>query len=119
MRGWLCAAGAWGQCDNVRPQRWLSGIVRPLNFAVRGRMNGIRWHQPLPDWARIVCVLFGLANIVGAIARASDMTFPGILVGAVWALFGWKGLPLIASVRLDTPQQEGNLVEGLRTIRRR
>lgn len=81
-------------------------------------MNAIRWHQPLPRWARVICVLFGLANLGGAIARASETTFPGILVGAVWALFGWKGLPIIGSTPLDT-QQEGVFAVGRRTIRRR
>lgn len=82
-------------------------------------MNGVRWHQPLPTWARTVCVLFGLANIGGAIAQASDITFPGVVVGAVWALFGWKGLPLIASVPLDQPQQEGSIASGVKKLRRR
>lgn len=90
-----------------------------LGNIVKGRMNGVRWRQPFPMWARIFCVLFGLANIGGAIAQASDMTFPGIVVGAVWALFGWKGLPLIASVPRDPLQQEGNIARGVKKLRRR
>ena len=82
-------------------------------------MNAVAWYQPLPQWGRAVCVLFGLANIGGAIAAASDMTFPGIAVGAVWALFGWKGLPLIPSTPGSTPRPDDDLASGLRTIRRR
>lgn len=55
----------------------------------------------------------------GAIAQASDMTFPGIVVGAVWALFGWKGLPLIDSVPRDQLQQGGNIARGVKKLRRR
>ena len=83
------------------------------------RMSGVRWRQPLPMWARIVCVLFGLANTGGAIAQASDLTFPGVVVGAVWALFGWKGLPLIALVPRNELQQEGNIARGIEKLRRR
>ena len=78
-------------------------------------MKSLRWHQPLPRWARIVCVLFGLANVGGAMVQFSEMTIPGITVGAIWALFGWKGLPLISSSSGDAAQQDA----GLRTIRRR
>lgn len=77
-------------------------------------MNSMRWHQPLPNWARLVCVLFGLANVGGAMAQFSEMTVPGIVVGAIWVLFGWKGLPLISSSSGNAP-----LDAGLRTIRRR
>jgi hypothetical protein len=80
-------------------------------------MSAGAWYQPLPHWARVVCVLFGFANIGGAIAAASEMTFPGIVVGGVWALFGWKGLPLIASVPPHTPPDD--VAAGLMTLRRR
>ena len=103
----------------MRPRRLSDVVVRPLNFTVRGRMSAVAWYQPLPHWARVVCVLFGFANIGGAIAASSDMTFPGIVVGCVWALFGWKGLPLIASVPPHTLQPDDNLAAGLKTIRRR
>ena len=93
--------------------------ARPLSFTVRGRMNTARWHQPLPPWARAVCVLFGLVTIGAAITKLSDMTLPGVLVGAAWAFFGWKGVPLVASAPLYAQPQGDNLAEGLRTLRRR
>jgi hypothetical protein len=93
--------------------------ARPLNFGVRDCMNDVRWHQPLPKWARIVCVLFGIANIGGAIARWSDLTFPGAIVGGLWAIFGWRGVPLIPSVSGGSPPQDAEFVAGRRTIRSR
>ena len=85
-----------------------------LDLNVMDGMKSMRWHQPLPNWARLVCVLFGLANIGGAMAQFSEMTIPGIIVGAIWALFGWKGLPLVSSSSVNAP-----LDAGLRAIRRR
>ena len=82
-------------------------------------MNHIRWHQPLPNWARMACIIFGIANIGGAIAQWSDLTFPGIVVGGVWAVFGWKGIPLIPSVSGASPPQKNDIVAGRSAIRGR
>ena len=82
-------------------------------------MSAIRWHQPLPRWGRPVCVLFGLTNVGGAIAQWSEMTLPGVVVGATWALFGWKGLPLIASLPQGSAERPVNIGGGLKAIQRR
>ena len=55
----------------------------------------MQWTQPLPNWIRTLFVLFGLAAVVVAFVDFSGMTLGGIVVGAVWALVGWKGLPVI------------------------
>jgi hypothetical protein len=82
-------------------------------------MNGTRWQQPLPKWARIACGVFGFVSAGAAILKPSNMTLPGIVVGGVWALFSWKGVPLIASVAFATEGRNVRIAEGLRTIRRR
>jgi len=82
-------------------------------------MNGMRWQQPLPQWARIACGVFGLVSAGAAILKPSNMTLPGIVVGGVCALFGWKGIPLIASVSFTTEDKGARIAEGLKTIRLR
>ena len=82
-------------------------------------MNRIRWHQPLPHWAQLLGIVFGLICIGSAIWQMSDLTLPGIFVGAAWALFGWKGHPLFDSVKPNAPTPDGDFAEGIRTIRRR
>jgi hypothetical protein len=66
----------------------------------------MQWRQSLPNWIRLLFVLFGIANVIGALAHLSWMTLPGIFIGFIWALVGWKGLPLIHA-------------SGIRAIRRR
>ena len=82
-------------------------------------MNDIRWHQPLPNWARVACVVFGIANMGGAIAQWSALTIPGIVVGGVWAVFGWKGIPLIPSVSGTSRPQKNEIVAGRSALRGR
>ena len=103
----------------MRSRRYTGGIRRPLKRIVRGRMNGTRWQQPLPRWARIACGAFGLLSAGAAILRPSNLTLPGMVAGGVGALFGWKGIPLIASVPFGTEGRGARIAEGLRTIRRR
>ncbi len=55
----------------------------------------MQWTQPLPNWIRTLSVLFGLANVVGALVAFSAMTLGGVVVGGVWAVVGWIGLPVI------------------------
>jgi hypothetical protein len=77
----------------------------------------MRWQQPLPQWARITCIVLGLVSAVAAMLKPSNMTLPGIIVGGVWTLFGWKGIPLIASVPIATEGRGARIAEGLKTIR--
>ncbi len=103
----------------MHPRRLIGASGWPLNFTVRGRVNDVRWQQPLPQWARIASVVLGLASAGAAILRPSNVTLPGALAGGAWALLGWKGIPLIASVPLATEGQGARIAEGLATIRRR
>jgi hypothetical protein len=83
-----------------------------------------------PTVVRYLCMIFGLANIVGGIASGVQWgdTFPllgGLLVGGGWFAFGWYGgLPLFDTVADWHPPASPDAVEdmhreGLRVMRRR
>ncbi len=79
----------------------------------------VTWVRTLPRWGGAACAVFGFANIVSAVARPSEFTFPGIVIGSAWAAVGLKGgLPLFASAPSVVSSSE-KIAQGLRTIRRR
>src|SRR5262245_15511414 len=79
----------------------------------------VTWERMWPRWVGVACTVFGFANVIGAVADASRMTFPGIVIGGVWAAVGLKGgLPLFGATHADAAQSE-RVAEGLRSIRRR
>jgi len=64
--------------------------------------------------------MFGLANIVGALAGPSELWFPGVVIGSVWAAIGLKGgLPLFASTPQVVASGTEKITRGLRSIRHR
>lgn len=80
----------------------------------------VTWKKILPRWAGIACAVFGFANIVGALVKLSEMTFPGIVVGSVWVTVGlMSGLPLFATAPQSSTSATEKIAQGLRTIRRR
>ena len=80
----------------------------------------VTWQRSFPRWAGIACLAFGVANIVGALVSASELTLPGIVIGGVWAIVGFQGgLPLFESCSTSTADPITKLAEGLRTLRRR
>jgi hypothetical protein len=60
---------------------------------------------------------FGLLNVIGSVLTWSEMTVPGTLVGIVWAVFGWKGLPILPSGPVSA--EPDSIARALRVIRRR
>jgi hypothetical protein len=78
----------------------------------------IRWIQPLPRLVALAAVIFGAAGIVGAaVTERTALIFPEVLVGATWAVFGWKGYPLIPCN--PSGGSSNGWEEGRRIIRRR
>jgi hypothetical protein len=86
---------------------------------VSDRVNQVRWQQRLPSWGRVVIVLFGVGVAGAALLKLSNFTVPGVLVGSVLVLFGWKGIPLIPSVWLATDSPALRVTQGLKTMRTR
>src|SRR5579862_7019227 len=86
---------------------------------VSDRVNEVRWQQRLPSWGRVVIVLLGVAVAGAALLKLSNVTVPGVLVGSVLVLFGWKGIPLIPSAMFATDSQGARINQGLKTLRRR
>jgi hypothetical protein len=86
---------------------------------VSDRVNEVRWQQRLPSWGRVVIVLFGVGVAAAALLKLSNFTVPGVLVGSVLVLFGWKGIPLIPSAMFATDSQGARITQGLKTLRRR
>ena len=80
----------------------------------------IIWERTWPRWVGIACAVFGFANVVGALAARSEITFPGVVIGSVWAAVGLKGgLPLFASTSQAVASSSARIAQGLRAIRRR
>ena len=80
----------------------------------------VTWERAWPRWVGVVCAIFGLANIVGALAGPPELWFPGAVIGSVWAVLGFKGgPPLLESVRQGVTPEAERIARGLRTIRRR
>jgi len=80
----------------------------------------ITWERTWPRWVGVACTVFGFANIVGALAGPSEIMFPGVVIGSVWAAVGLKGgLPLFASAPQGVASLSEKIAQGLRTIRRR
>ena len=63
--------------------------------------------------------MLGSAIATAVILKPSNFSLPGALLGGVWALVGWKGVPLIASAHSATEGRGARIREGLKTIRRR
>jgi hypothetical protein len=78
----------------------------------------MRWVKMFPGWLGWVFAAFGLSIVVGAIfefSRTPEMTLPGVVVGAVWALVGIKaGLPLFPTAS-SQPDADA-MASGLRKI---
>ena len=78
----------------------------------------MRWVKMYPRWLGWVFAAFGLSIVVGAIfefSKTPEMTLPGVVVGAVWALVGIKaGLPLFPTV--SSQPDAGAMASGLRKI---
>ena len=55
----------------------------------------MQWTQPFPKWIRALFILFGVTTVIGALVEFSSMTLGGVGVGCIWALVGWKGVPVI------------------------
>lgn len=85
----------------------------------RDRVNELRWQQRLPVWARVLIVLAGLVVAGAAILKLSNFTVPGVLLGSVLVLFGWKGIPLFPSAPFHEENKGACIRQGLETIRRR
>ena len=80
----------------------------------------MQWAPTLPRWARIAVTVFGVANIVGALLLWSDMTLPGVVIGAAWTAVGLKGgLPLLLTWTDRAVSLPERVSEGVRSIRRR
>ena len=80
----------------------------------------VTWERTLPRWAAIACAVFGVANVVGAVSRPSELTVPGLVIGSAWGAVGLKrGLPLFSTVPRGVALSSEKVAEGLRTIRRR
>jgi hypothetical protein len=98
--------------------------------------------EPMPSWARYLCMGFGISNVAGGMlgsmlyhppmqAELIDIGVPafqvlgGILVGGAWFYFGYYGgLPLIDTVEEWRPPVNREEVtepqrEGLAVLRRR
>jgi len=81
-----------------------------------------------PDAVRYACMIFGLANVGGSIAYATQQNMfiliCGLLVGGGWFAFGkYGGLPLVNTVADWRPSTSGAIEDmhrqGLRVMRRR
>jgi hypothetical protein len=79
-------------------------------------MNDIRWQQPLPQWARIASVVLGLTTAGATILMPLNAALGGALAGGAWALLGWKGIPIIASVPFGVEGQRLRIREGLQSL---
>jgi len=80
----------------------------------------VTWERTWPRWVGVACAMFGFANIVGALAGPSELWFPGVVIGSVWAAVGLKGgLPLFASAPQAVASRAEGITRGLRNIRRR
>ncbi len=82
-----------------------------------------------PDWVRYICMVFGLANMVGGVMGGyKDGLFAvigGLVVGGAWFAFGlYGGLPLVdTTLDWHPPVVPGEIEEthrrGLLVMRRR
>ncbi len=80
----------------------------------------VTWERTWPRWVGVACAMFGFANIVGALAGPSQLWFPGMVIGSVWAAVGLKGgLPLFASAPQSVTSPAERISRGVRSIRRR
>ena len=80
----------------------------------------VTWERTWPRWVGVACAVFGFANVVGALVAPSEITFPGIVIGSVWAAIGLKrGLPFFASASQGVASASERIADGLRSIRRR
>lgn len=60
---------------------------------------------------------FGLANAIGSVLIWSDLTLAGFAVGIIWAIFGWKGLPIVPCG--PESSDPGSIAQSLGVLRRR
>src|SRR5262250_1325370 len=80
----------------------------------------VTWERTWPRWPSVGCALFGLMNIIGALAGPAELWVPGVVIGSVWAAIGLKGgLPLFESVPRGVVPGTERIPRGLRIIRRR
>jgi hypothetical protein len=78
----------------------------------------VTWERMWPRWVGTTCAVFGLANVIGALAAPSEIIIRGIVIGSIWVAVGLWGLPLFASASQDITSPE-RIAKGLQTIRRR
>ena len=80
----------------------------------------VTWERTWPRWVGVACAMFGFANIVAALAGPSELWFPGVLIGSIWAAVGLKGgLPLFASAPHAVASSPERITRGLHNVRRR
>jgi hypothetical protein len=92
----------------------------PLGSAADGRRIHVRWQQPLSQWGRVGCVVCGLAGAAGAaILTPPHLALPLASLGLMCVLFGWKGIPIVPSVRYATGGMGARVQEGRKTIQLR
>jgi hypothetical protein len=97
-----------------------SAASGPTAAAAEGRPVRMRWQQPLSRWARLAFVAGGLAGATGAaILTPPNLAVPVASLGLICVLLGWKGIPLVASVRYATGGMGARVQEGRKTIQLR
>jgi hypothetical protein len=97
-----------------------SAVSEPPLGSADGRPVRMRWQQPLSQWGRVACVACGLAGAAGAaILTPPQLVLPVASLGLICVLVGWKGVPIVASVRYATGGMGARVQEGRKTIQLR
>lgn len=104
---------------NMRARANETRAERDEHGNISGGLSQVRWQQPLPLWARILSFVLGAAVGGASILKLSNITLPGVLVGSVLVLSGWKGIPLVPSAWFATDSLGLRVTQGLKTMRRR
>jgi hypothetical protein len=73
----------------------------------------MQWVQPFSRRAQRIVLAFGILILGSAALAGPPAWLPGLVMGGLWALTGWRGYPLIPSVSSNSP----DTATGTRTIR--
>lgn len=62
----------------------------------------MHWNQPFSRWAQRLMLGFGILNLGAAAVAGPTAWVPGLVIGGMWTLAGWRGYPLIPSTDVRT-----------------
>lgn len=79
----------------------------------------VEWEQRRSSWKSILAAAFGLVCAAVAVYEWDRITIPGVFVGSIWFIAGWKGSPLVSTLPIDSKRTPADIELGASVIRRR